>query len=54
MVSKLTADTHLTSPQKFSELIYLYNGKKMHGKALDLLKQSVDLSNSPARDGLIP
>lgn len=25
--------------QKFSELIYLYNGKRMHGKALELLRQ---------------
>ena len=27
--------------QKFSELIFLYNGKKMHAQALDLLQQWV-------------
>jgi len=27
--------------QKFSELIFLYNGKKMHAQALDLLQQCV-------------
>lgn len=29
----------LLAREKYSELIYLYNGKKMHQKALDLLKQ---------------
>jgi hypothetical protein len=31
----------LTILQKFAELIYLYNGKKMHDKALGLLRQYV-------------
>jgi Vacuolar sorting protein 39 domain 1 len=34
----------LTILQKFAELIYLYNGKKMHDKALGLLRQYVYIS----------
>lgn len=33
--------------QKFGELIDLYKGKKMHDKALELLKQYVDTSAIP-------
>jgi hypothetical protein len=33
--------------QKFSELIYLYNGKKMHAQALDLLHQCVFIPATP-------
>ncbi len=33
--------------QKFGELIDLYKGKKMHDKALELLKQYVDTSTLP-------
>lgn len=43
----------LKEREKFSELIYLYNGKKMHGKALDLLKQLSD-KEPDMRDKLMP
>lgn len=33
------SQNHLRASKKFSELIYLYNGKRMHGKALELLRQ---------------
>ncbi|KDQ57202.1 hypothetical protein JAAARDRAFT_58670 [Jaapia argillacea MUCL 33604] len=43
----------LRAREKFTELIYLYNGKKMHAKALNLLRQ---LSNkeSDVTDKLMP
>ncbi|THH01628.1 hypothetical protein EW026_g1133 [Hermanssonia centrifuga] len=39
--------------EKFSELIYLYNGKKMHGKALDLLKHLSE-KETDKRDKFMP
>ncbi|KAI0073891.1 hypothetical protein K474DRAFT_1626886 [Panus rudis PR-1116 ss-1] len=43
----------LRAREKFSELIYLYNGKKMHGKALELLRQLAEQESDP-RDKLMP
>ncbi|KAF7795997.1 hypothetical protein EIP86_007166 [Pleurotus ostreatoroseus] len=43
----------LRSREKFSELIYLYNGKRMHSKALDLLKQLSE-KETDMRDKLMP
>ena len=35
----------LQEREKFAELIFLYNGKKMHEKALKLLRKYVDLAS---------
>ncbi|KAH9926823.1 hypothetical protein B0H21DRAFT_138019 [Amylocystis lapponica] len=43
----------LRAREKFSELILLYNGKKMHDKALDLLRQLSD-KETDIRDKLMP
>ncbi|KAI0690617.1 hypothetical protein BC835DRAFT_1363553 [Cytidiella melzeri] len=43
----------LRAREKFSELIYLYNGKKMHGNALDLLQQLSE-KEFDMRDKLVP
>ncbi|PSR72950.1 hypothetical protein PHLCEN_2v11187 [Hermanssonia centrifuga] len=43
----------LRAREKFSELIYLYNGKKMHGKALDLLKHLSE-KETDKRDKFMP
>ncbi|KAJ3537551.1 hypothetical protein NM688_g6671 [Phlebia brevispora] len=43
----------LRAREKFSELIYLYNGKRMHAKALDLLKQLSE-KETDVRDKLSP
>ncbi|GBE87785.1 Vacuolar morphogenesis protein [Sparassis crispa] len=43
----------LQAREKFSELIYLYNGRKMHGKALDLLRQLSE-KETDTRDKLMP
>ncbi|EKM58191.1 uncharacterized protein PHACADRAFT_171437 [Phanerochaete carnosa HHB-10118-sp] len=43
----------LMERERFSELIYLYNGKKMHGKALDLLKRLSE-KETDMRDKLMP
>ncbi|OCH95424.1 hypothetical protein OBBRIDRAFT_816580 [Obba rivulosa] len=43
----------LRSREKYSELIFLYNGKKMHAKALDLLRQLSE-KETDKRDKLTP
>ncbi|KAI0925948.1 hypothetical protein AcW1_008241 [Taiwanofungus camphoratus] len=43
----------LHAREKFSELIYLYNGKRMHGKALELLRQLSE-KETDMRDKLMP
>ena len=39
--------------QKYQEMISLYNGRKMHSKALDLLQQLSEQESDP-RDKLMP
>ncbi|KAH9856486.1 hypothetical protein C2E23DRAFT_865919 [Lenzites betulinus] len=43
----------LREREKFQEMIYLYNGRKMHGKALNLLRQLSD-KESDMSDKLTP
>ncbi|KIP04390.1 hypothetical protein PHLGIDRAFT_109638, partial [Phlebiopsis gigantea 11061_1 CR5-6] len=43
----------LMAREKYSELIYLYGGKKMHGKALDLLKKLSE-NESDMKEKLTP
>ncbi|KAL4243247.1 Vam6/VPS39/TRAP1 family protein [Abortiporus biennis] len=43
----------LRAREKFSELIFLYSGKKMHGKALELLRQLSE-KETDMRDKLMP
>ncbi|KII89843.1 hypothetical protein PLICRDRAFT_108036 [Plicaturopsis crispa FD-325 SS-3] len=46
-------EEELRAHEKFAELIYLYNGKKMHAKALDLLRQLSE-KETTTRDKLMP
>ncbi|TBU49828.1 hypothetical protein BD309DRAFT_850781 [Dichomitus squalens] len=43
----------LREREKYQEMISLYNGRKMHGKALDLLRQLSEKESDP-RDKLMP
>ncbi|KAF9815620.1 hypothetical protein IEO21_04480 [Rhodonia placenta] len=43
----------LRAREKFSELIFLYNGQKMHGEALHLLRELSEKESDP-RDKLMP
>ncbi|KAI0749541.1 vacuolar sorting protein 39 domain 1-domain-containing protein [Daedaleopsis nitida] len=43
----------LREREKYQEMIYLYGGRKMHGKALDLLRQLSEHEADP-RDKLMP
>ena len=50
LTGKIVVLTFLFAQRKFLELIFLHNGKKMHGQALGLLQQYVSRHLPPIED----